>query len=105
MDDRADQRLRGMSGNRAKGVAEAGFDEGFYTEAANRRTSAALRRAGAAAAEFAERFAVDHEAMDDELWGWLRSASRDDDLADLTMCCGTFLGLGRALAVIGHERR
>jgi hypothetical protein len=24
-----------------------------------------------------------------------------DWLADLTMCCGTFLGLGRTLAVIG----
>ncbi len=88
-------------GTRAKGAAEAGVDEGFYAEVANRRTSAALSEREQLAAEFAERFALDHQAMDDELWGRLRTAFRDDELADLTMCCGTFLGLGRALAVIG----
>ena len=39
--------------------------------------------------------------MDDELWGRLRAAFSDDELADLTMCCGMFLGLGRVLAVVG----
>ena len=53
------------------------------------------------AAEFAERFALDHPAMDDDLWIRLHGAYADDELADLTMCCGMFLGLGRVLAVIG----
>jgi alkylhydroperoxidase family enzyme len=53
------------------------------------------------AAEFAERFALDHLGMDDELWARLRAAYADAELADLTMCCATFLGLGRALAVMG----
>jgi hypothetical protein len=39
--------------------------------------------------------------MDDELWDRLHGAYADDELADLTMCCGMFLGLGRVLAVIG----
>ena len=58
-------------------------------------------RAGALAAEFAQRFALDHLAMDDDFWARLHAAYADDELADLTMCCGMFLGLGRVLAVIG----
>ena len=36
------------------------------------------------AAEFAERFAIDHLAMDDELWGRLHDAFAEAELADLT---------------------
>ena len=53
------------------------------------------------AAEFAERFAIDHLAMDDAFWDRLRAAFADDEIADLTICCGMFLGMGRTLAVIG----
>ncbi len=82
--------------------AEAGHvDEGFYAEVAAWRTSDALSERERLAAEFAQRFALDHLAMDDELWTRLRAAYRDDELADLTMCCGMFLGLGRVLAVVG----
>jgi hypothetical protein len=31
----------------------------------------------------------------------MRSEFADDEIADLTMCCGMFLGMGRTLAVIG----
>ena len=53
------------------------------------------------AAEFAERFALDHLAMDDSFWERLHVAYADDELADLTICCGMFLGLGRTMAVVG----
>jgi alkylhydroperoxidase family enzyme len=86
---------------RARHGAEAGVDEDFYAEAASWRTSEALSDRERLAAEFAERFALDHLAMDDAFWGRLRTAFADDEVADLTMCCGMFLGLGRALAVIG----
>ncbi len=39
--------------------------------------------------------------MDDEFWGRLHGAFSDDELADLTICCGCFLGMGRTLAVVG----
>ena len=39
--------------------------------------------------------------MDDELWARLHAAFDDGELADLTICCGMFLGSGRALAVMG----
>jgi alkylhydroperoxidase family enzyme len=82
------------------GVAR-GVDEGFYGEVGNWRASDALSVREKLAAEFAERFALDHLAMDDAFWARLRSAFADDEVADLTMCCGMFLGLGRVLAVIG----
>ena len=86
---------------RALGGREAGVDEGFYGEVASWRTGAALSDRERLAAEFAERFALDHLAMDDDFWARLHGAFADDELADLTMCCGMFLGLGRVLAVIG----
>ncbi len=86
---------------RARDADLHGVDEGFYAEVASWRTSTALSDRERLAAEFAQRFALDHQAMDDELWGRLRAAYADDELADLTICCGMFLGLGRALAVVG----
>jgi alkylhydroperoxidase family enzyme len=86
---------------RAKQGESVGADEAFYAEVTNWRESDELSPREKLAAEFAEKFCLDHLAMGDEFWDRLRSAYRDDELADLTICCGTFLGLGRVLAVIG----
>jgi alkylhydroperoxidase family enzyme len=86
---------------RARDGERAGADEGFYAEVASWRTSDALSAREKLAAEFAERFALDHLAMDDDFWARLHDAFADDELADLIMCCGTFLGLGRVMAVVG----
>jgi alkylhydroperoxidase family enzyme len=86
---------------RARDGVAAGVDEGFYGEVANWRTSPVLSDRERLAAEFAQHFALDHLGMDDGLWGRLHAAFSDDELADLTMCCGMFLGLGRVLAVVG----
>lgn len=82
--------------------AEAGHvDEGFYAEVANWRESDQLSEREKLAAEFAQRFALDHLGMDDAFWARLRQVFADEELADLTICCGAFLGLGRTMAVIG----
>jgi alkylhydroperoxidase family enzyme len=86
---------------RARDGAASGIDDGFYAAVADWRTSPVLSDRERLAAEFAQRFALDHLAMDDALWDRLRAAFADDELADLTMCCGMFIGLGRTLAVIG----
>jgi alkylhydroperoxidase family enzyme len=86
---------------RAKEGAAHGVDEGFYAEVADWRHSTELSERERLAAEFAQRFALDHQGMDDAFWERLHAAYRDDELADLTMCVGMFLGLGRVLAVIG----
>jgi alkylhydroperoxidase family enzyme len=93
---------------RARDAAVHDVDEGFYGEVASWATSTALSDRERLAAEFAQRFALDHQGMDDAFWARLRAAFADDELADLTMCCGMFLGLGRTLAVVGvrapHDR-
>ena len=86
---------------RARDGQAAGADEGFYAEVTGWRTSSALSNRERLAAEFAQRFALEHQGMDDEFWARLRGAFSDEELADLTMCCGMFLGLGRVLAVVG----
>ena len=86
---------------RARDAASHQVDEGFYAEVAAWSTSTVLSSRERLAAEYAQRFALDHLAMDDDLWSRLRSEFADDELADLTICCGMFLGLGRTLAVLG----
>jgi alkylhydroperoxidase family enzyme len=86
---------------RAKKGADEGIEEGFYAEVPAWRTSTSLTPRERLAAEFAERFALDHLAMDDEFWARIRTAFTDDELADLTISCGAWLGMGRAMAVIG----
>lgn len=86
---------------RARDGAGAGADEGFYAEVTDWRRATGLSQRERLAAEFAERFALDHLAMDDELWGRLHADFDEGELADLTICCGTFLGMGRTLAVVG----
>jgi alkylhydroperoxidase family enzyme len=86
---------------RARDGADVGADEPFYAEVTDWRASTALSERERAAAEFAERFALDHLAMDDEFWTRLHAVFSDEELADLTICCGMFLGMGRVLAVVG----
>ena len=55
------------------------------------------------AIEYAERFAEDHRGIDEELVGRLRASFSDAEVLDLTMCCAVFVGLGRALEVLGID--
>ncbi len=86
---------------RARDGEVVGAGEPFYAEVSDWRHALGLSDRERLAAEFAERFALDHLAMDDDLWDRLHAAYGDDELADLTICCGTFLGMGRTLAVVG----
>ena len=86
---------------RARDAVAGGVDDGYYAEVADWRASSELSERERLAAEFAERFALDHLAMDDAFWSRLHASYADDEIADLTICCGMFLGMGRVLAVIG----
>jgi alkylhydroperoxidase family enzyme len=86
---------------RARDGEAVGAGEPFYAEVTDWRAATGLSGRERLAAEFAERFAIDHLAMDDGLWVRMHEAFSEDELADLTICCGCFLGMGRALAVIG----
>jgi alkylhydroperoxidase family enzyme len=86
---------------RAKDGPSVGADEPFYAEVTNWRTSSELSERERSAAEFAQRFALDHLAMDDDFWARMHAVFSEEELADLTICCGMFLGMGRTLAVVG----
>lgn len=88
---------------RAKDAGLHQVDDGFYAEVGAWATTDALSEREKLAAEFAQRFALDHQAMDDAFWARLRAAYADDEVADLIICCGMFLGLGRAMAVVGVQ--
>jgi alkylhydroperoxidase family enzyme len=89
---------------RARSESEPGgvaVEEGFYAEIPDWRHSTALTEREKLAAEFAQLFALDHQRMDDGFWSRMRAGYGDDEIADLTMSCAMWLGMGRALAVIG----
>ena len=80
----------------------AGVDEDLYDHALEWRTWAGFDEQERLAAEFAHRFATDHTGLraDDELWERLRSHFSDELLADLTMSCAMWLGMGRMLRTL-----
>ena len=58
---------------RAKDAEPNHIDEGFYAEVAQWATTDALTEREKLAAEFAQRFALDHQGMDDRFWERLRA--------------------------------
>jgi alkylhydroperoxidase family enzyme len=56
---------------RARDAETNGVDEGFYADVARWATTDALSEREKLAAEFAQRFALDHLAMDDAFWSRL----------------------------------
>jgi len=71
----------------------ADLDEPFYAAVLGDRGGLSEREA--LAAEFAERFALDHRNMDDPFWDRLHAAFTDDELVELGLCVGSWVALGR----------
>jgi AhpD family alkylhydroperoxidase len=88
---------------RARSVRAAGATEELYQHVGDAHSHEGYTERERLAIEFAERFAIDHAGMDDDLFARLRGAFGDDEIVDLTLCCAAFLGVGRALAVLGIE--
>ncbi|MFN8052006.1 MAG: hypothetical protein U0Q22_11240 [Acidimicrobiales bacterium] len=55
------------------------------------------------AAEFSERFALDHHGIDDAFWERLRAEFTDAELVELTMCLGSWLAFGRLNHIFGLD--
>jgi alkylhydroperoxidase family enzyme len=64
---------------------------------------AGLGEREALAAEFAQRFAIDHLGMDDAFWARLHAAFSDDELVQLGLCVGSWLAFGRLNRVFGVD--
>jgi AhpD family alkylhydroperoxidase len=88
---------------RAPSVKEAGVSEDAYRHLDDFETFDGYTERQRLAIEYAARFATDHGSIDDALFDRLRGAFSDPEILDLTMCIATYLGLGRALAVLDIE--
>ena len=88
---------------RAPSVLAAGVEEELYEHLDEAATYPGFSERQKLAIEFAERFAQDHRGIDDQLFGRLRSSFSDPEILDLTMCVAVYLGLGRALEVLGVD--
>ncbi len=84
-----------------RGEGTAGED--LYAEVAEWRTSAGLTERERLAAEYAERYALDHRNLDDEFWARMRAAYSSDEIVELTLCMAQWLGLGRLNQVLGVD--
>jgi len=85
---------------RADKVKEQGLEEDFYC-AVGKPGGSELSEQERLAVDYAERFALDHTSIDDEVIDALRGAFTDAEILDLTICCSAFLGLGRTLHALG----
>lgn len=84
-------------------MAEHGLSEDFYRHVDDHTaTDYSIRER--LAIEFAERFALDHTGIDDELIGRLRDQFTDAEILDLSICVAHFLGQGRLLKVLGIDQ-
>ena len=90
---------------RAQSVIDAGVTEDTYGHVDEWRTWPGYTDRQRLAIEYAERFAVDHQGIDDELFERLRARFADDEILDLTLCLAIWLGLGRSLAVLQVDQR
>jgi AhpD family alkylhydroperoxidase len=88
---------------RAPSVLEAGVTEDLYEHVDEAATYPGYTDRQRLAVEYAERYATDHRAIDDDLFARLRAVFTDAEVLDLTMCVSVYLGLGRALEVLGID--
>ena len=55
------------------------------------------------AAEYAERYALDHHSLDEEFWARMKAHYSDAEIVELSMCLGSWLSFGRLNRVLGLD--
>jgi alkylhydroperoxidase family enzyme len=81
-------------------LREQGVTEEMYEHVEQHRDHPEYSDAERVAIEYAERFALDHLAIDDAFFLRLREHFSDADILDLTICIADFLGFGRLTQVL-----
>ncbi|MDT7786615.1 MAG: hypothetical protein QOF58_5034 [Pseudonocardiales bacterium] len=67
------------------------------------RTTDAFDDRARLAAEYAERYALDHHGLDDEFWSRMSEHYSQVEIAELSMCIGSWLAFGRLNHVLGLD--
>ena len=89
---------------RARTAVDEGLTDAHYNSVQNYYDHPDFTPRERLAAEFGERFAIDHTAIDDDLWARLRVEFSDSEILELTVTAGVCVGLGRAFHVLDVER-
>jgi len=55
------------------------------------------------AAEYAERYALDHHGLDEAFWVRMKQEYTDREIVELSMCLGSWLAFGRLNRVLGLD--
>jgi AhpD family alkylhydroperoxidase len=88
---------------RARSARAGGATEELYAHVADAHAGGVYTEREQLAIEFAERFVIEPTSLDDDFFARIRGPFADEEILDLAICCGAFLGLGRVLAVLGIE--
>ncbi|MFA6297913.1 MAG: carboxymuconolactone decarboxylase family protein [Nocardioides sp.] len=55
------------------------------------------------AAEYAERYCLDHHGLDDSFWTRMKMHYSDSEIVELSMCLGSWIAFGRLNRVLGLD--
>jgi alkylhydroperoxidase family enzyme len=78
-------------------------EDGFEDAVRDWATSDVLDTRARLAAEYAERYALDHHGLDDGFWARLFAEYSQAEAVELTMCLGAWLSFGRLNRVFGLD--
>ncbi|AWW42293.1 carboxymuconolactone decarboxylase family protein [Streptomyces cadmiisoli] len=78
-------------------------EEGFAEAVADWRTTDVFDDRTRLAAEYAERYAVDHHRLEEEFWGRMTACFSQAEIVELSMSIGSWLAFGRLNHVLGLD--
>ncbi|WAZ23002.1 carboxymuconolactone decarboxylase family protein [Streptomyces cinnabarinus] len=78
-------------------------EDGFLDAVADWRTADSFDERTRLAAEYAERYVLDHHRLDDGFWGRMTAHYSQAEIVELTMCLGSWLAFGRLNHVLGLD--
>ncbi|MEV4312949.1 carboxymuconolactone decarboxylase family protein [Actinocrispum sp. NPDC049592] len=78
-------------------------EESFIDAVTDWRTTDAFDDRTRLAAEYAERYAVDHHGLDEEFWGRMSKHYTQQEIVELSMSIGSWLAFGRLNHVLGLD--
>jgi alkylhydroperoxidase family enzyme len=78
-------------------------EDGFADAVTEWRTTDAFDDRTRLAAEYAERYALDHHGLDEEFWARMTARYTQREIVELSMCIGSWLAFGRLNRVLGLD--
>ncbi|WP_134738150.1 carboxymuconolactone decarboxylase family protein [Nocardioides sp. 503] len=78
-------------------------EDGFADAVTDWRTTGDFDERTRLAAEYAERYSLDHHGLDDGFWTRMKAAYSDREIVELSMCLGSWIAFGRLNRVLGLD--